>query len=115
MVQPFTQGTPKDFFFCPNGTFYAKQDCATWSIAGQSNDCLSNWGVRPRPEWARVALGGKRLQDASNIVFSNGLQDPWHGGGVLTNLSESVLAVIIPNGVRVALSGEGGSTWARLP
>jgi len=66
--------------------------------AGSARGCESSWGVRPRPEWARVALGGKRIEDASNIVFSNGLQDPWHGGGVLRNLSSSLLAVIIPNG-----------------
>ena len=25
-------------------------------------------------------------------------QDPWHPGGVLRNLSDSVLAIVIPNG-----------------
>ena len=63
-----------------------------------SQRCEINWGVTPRPEWARVGLGGKRIADASNIVFSNGLQDPWHGGGVLRNLSASLLAIVIPNG-----------------
>lgn len=63
-----------------------------------SQGCEATWGVTPRPEWARVGLGGKRLLGASNIVFSNGLQDPWHGGGVLANLSDTLLAVIIPNG-----------------
>ena len=62
-------------------------------------------------------LGGKRLSAASNIVFSNGLQDPsashrpgppypalltprcrWHGGGVLKNISDSMPAVIIEDG-----------------
>lgn len=26
------------------------------------------------------------------------MQDPWHGGGVLTNLSDSIFAIILPNG-----------------
>jgi len=98
MVQPFTQGTADDLFFCPNGTFYAARNCSSWDFEASARGCESSWGVRPRPEWARVALGGKRIEDASNIVFSNGLQDPWHGGGVLRNLSSSLLAVIIPNG-----------------
>lgn len=59
---------------------------------------MDEWGVSPRPEWARVVLGGKRIQDATNIVFSNGGQDPWHGGGVLKSVSDSVVAVNIPNG-----------------
>ena len=72
------------------------QNCSAWSVGAQG--CEAEWGVTPRPEWARVALGGKRIHDATNIVFSNGLQDPWHGGGVLRNLSDSVLAILIPNG-----------------
>ena len=42
--------------------------------------------------------GGRNLESLSNVVFSNGLYDPWHGGGVLTNLSSTVVAVIIPDG-----------------
>eukprot|EP00039_Didymoeca_costata_P025680 m.14105 g.14105 ORF g.14105 m.14105 type:complete len:555 (+) comp4990_c0_seq1:93-1757(+) len=98
MTQPFTQGTDQDFYYCPNGTFYKKENCSAWSLQDSAAGCQPEWGVFPRPEWARVALGGKRIKDATNIVFSNGLMDPWHGGGVLTNVSESVLSIIIPNG-----------------
>jgi lysosomal Pro-X carboxypeptidase len=93
MTQPFTQGTDQDMFYCPNGTFYPKQNCSDWSAGA-----CPEWSVTPRPEWARVALGGKRIAGSSNLVFSNGLQDPWHGGGVLTNLSDSIFAIILPNG-----------------
>lgn len=34
----------------------------------------------------------------SNIVFSNGLLDPWSVFGVLEDVSDSVVAVIIPDG-----------------
>ena len=63
--------------------------------AERTADCLKNWGVAPRYDWARFGLGGKRISGASNIVFSNGLYDPWHGGGILTNLSDTLLAVVL--------------------
>jgi lysosomal Pro-X carboxypeptidase len=39
--------------------------------------CRAVWGVTPRPMWATVQWGGRRIQSASNIVFTNGLLDPW--------------------------------------
>ena len=42
--------------------------------------------------------GGKDITSASNIVFSNGLLDPWSSAGVLQNLSDTLLAVIIDLG-----------------
>ena len=91
MTQPFTQGTPDDLFYCPPDV-----NCSAWTL--DTAGCMYEWGVAPRADWARVALGGKRIAASSNIVFSNGLQDPWHGGGVLTNMSETVLAIVLPNG-----------------
>ena len=32
------------------------------------------------------------------VVRSNGLLDPWHGGGVLESISDTIIALIIPNG-----------------
>ena len=86
--------------------------------------CQEEWGATPRPmhatiEWgARVRVcgwgcvcppthfthppthraGGRRLEAASNIVFTNGLLDPWSGGGVLESLSDTLVAVVIPEG-----------------
>lgn len=34
----------------------------------------------------------------SNIVFSNGLLDPWSVFGVLHDVSDSVVAITIPDG-----------------
>eukprot|EP00955_Chlamydomonas_euryale_P051004 354731-Chlamydomonas_euryale.AAC.10 len=44
--------------------------------------------------------GGKDIRMRSNIVFSNGLLDPWHGGGVLLDVSieHTVVSLIIPEG-----------------
>ncbi|KDD71975.1 hypothetical protein H632_c4069p0, partial [Helicosporidium sp. ATCC 50920] len=60
--------------------------------------CRKQWDVDTRPYWASVEWGGRRLEALSNVVFSNGLLDPWSGGGVLTNLSDSLIAVVIPEG-----------------
>lgn len=39
---------------------------------------------------------------ASRIAFSNGLLDPWHGGGVLEDVNPQLPALIIPE-VRAAI------------
>ncbi|XP_066258958.1 lysosomal Pro-X carboxypeptidase [Euwallacea similis] len=72
---------------------------APWNFEEFSNSCFQQFSVRPRSEEVPILeFGGKDLATASNIVFSNGLLDPWSSGGVLTNISSEVLAVLIPNG-----------------
>lgn len=88
MVQPFTSGTEADMFWP-----YAPYNYS-WSAA----DCRRTWGVTPTESWARVGLGGKRIADASNIIFSNGAYDPWSGGGVLSAPTAALPAVHIPSG-----------------
>lgn len=51
-----------------------------WNFTEYSEGCHKKYNVYPRPELARIQYGGDRLQAASNIVFSNGLLDPWVGG-----------------------------------
>ena len=41
--------------------------------------------------------GGRSLEAASNIVFTNGLLDPWSSGGVLKPVGGTT-ALIIPEG-----------------
>jgi len=66
--------------------------------------CQQQFGVTPRPNWIITHYGGNLLPSnttnivGSNIVFSNGNLDPWHGGGVLTSLSDSLVAVLIEGG-----------------
>lgn len=44
----------------------------------------------------------------SNIVFSNGLLDPWHGGGVMRDISDTLVSLVIPEvGSRGNPSSEG--------
>jgi hypothetical protein len=38
--------------------------------------CKEEWNVTTRPFWAAIQYGGWNIQ-TTNIVFSNGLLDPW--------------------------------------
>ncbi|XP_043481876.1 lysosomal Pro-X carboxypeptidase [Leptopilina heterotoma] len=69
-----------------------------WNIKEYSDDCYKNFQVRPQSNMACNEYGCSHLSTATNIVFSNGLLDPWSSGGVLTNISSSTVAIIIPEG-----------------
>lgn len=72
---------------------------APWDANAQSDACFRRFGVHPRRTWAVTMYGGlKALETASNIVFSNGLLDPWSGTGVLHNISDTVVALTLKEG-----------------
>ncbi|KAL5724361.1 lysosomal Pro-Xaa carboxypeptidase [Ranunculus cassubicifolius] len=65
--------------------------------------CKKKYGVTPRPHWITTEFGGNRIKQVlkrygSNIIFSNGMQDPWSRGGVLKNLSASIVALVTEKG-----------------
>ncbi|KAI6670096.1 hypothetical protein NL676_004981 [Syzygium grande] len=67
------------------------------------NNCKRKFGVAPRPHWATTYYSGHDIElvlhrFASNIVFSNGLQDPWSKSGILKNISSTVVAVYTTKG-----------------
>ncbi|ESW22122.1 hypothetical protein PHAVU_005G129100 [Phaseolus vulgaris] len=67
------------------------------------HECRSLYGVLPQPHWVTTYYGGPDLKlilhrFASNIIFSNGLRDPYSSGGVLESISDSVVAVTTVNG-----------------
>jgi len=84
MVQPFATNGKSDMFW--NAPFV---------MADAIRGCQQQWGVTPRPYYAIDAYGGKQLAAASNIVFSNGMLDPWRGGGIVDDINESVKAVVM--------------------
>ncbi|KDP32459.1 hypothetical protein JCGZ_13384 [Jatropha curcas] len=62
------------------------------------NMCQSIFGISPRPHWITTEYGGHDIKSvlgnfASNIIFSNGLRDPFSVGGVLEDISDSVVAI----------------------
>ncbi|KAF4376780.1 hypothetical protein F8388_025651 [Cannabis sativa] len=65
-------------------------------------DCKDSYGVPPRPHWVTSYYGGHDIKlilnrFGSNIIFSNGLRDPYSSGGVLENISDSILAIKTTN------------------
>ncbi|KAG5559539.1 hypothetical protein RHGRI_009164 [Rhododendron griersonianum] len=51
-----------------------------------AEDCRTKYGVTPRPHWITTEYGGYRIEQVlkrsgGNIIFSNGMQDPWSRGG----------------------------------
>ncbi|KAK1589051.1 hypothetical protein Q3G72_030009 [Acer saccharum] len=87
MVMPIGHGH-KDTMF-PTSPF---------NLTSFTKTCQSLFGVQPKPHWVTTYYGGRDLKlilhrFASNIIFSNGLRDPYSIGGVLENISESVVAV----------------------
>ncbi|KAF5742580.1 lysosomal Pro-X carboxypeptidase [Tripterygium wilfordii] len=65
--------------------------------------CKDSYGVSPRTHWITTYFGGQNIKQVlkrfgSNIIFSNGLRDPYSSGGVLENISHSVVAVSTKKG-----------------
>jgi hypothetical protein len=60
--------------------------------------CRERFSVTPRP-WELVEkLNFGDFSSHSNILFTNGMQDCWAGGGVTWNVSDTVLSLYFPNG-----------------
>ncbi|CAA0813522.1 Serine carboxypeptidase S28 family protein, partial [Striga hermonthica] len=75
---------------------------APFDIHDYNEYCKSKYGVSPRPHWITTYYGGHDIKlvlkrFGSNIIFSNGLRDPFSAGGVLEDLSESLVAITTLN------------------
>ncbi|XP_057954430.1 uncharacterized protein LOC131148611 [Malania oleifera] len=65
--------------------------------------CRLYYGTYPRPHWITTEFGGHNIERVlkrfgSNIIFFNGLRDPWSGAGVLKNISKSIIAIVAKEG-----------------
>ena len=53
-----------------------------FNLTAQSDLCFKLYGVRPDPTKLARLFGGYAIPgNVTNVVFSNGLRDPWSGGG----------------------------------
>ncbi|XP_015371392.1 PREDICTED: lysosomal Pro-X carboxypeptidase-like [Diuraphis noxia] len=85
MVMPMCSNGIKDIF-----------EKKPWNFEENARYCYETFGVQPSIYTIEKTYGGKNLNAASNIIFSNGLLDPWSSGGVLQDISKTVIAVVIP-------------------
>ncbi|XP_065350356.1 lysosomal Pro-X carboxypeptidase [Cloeon dipterum] len=71
-----------------------------WDMNKYVADCKKTFAwVKPQPFLVPKRYGGLELARlSSNIIFSNGLRDPWTSGGVVESLTPSVVSIIIPEG-----------------
>jgi len=91
MVMPFCYDGSNDMF-----------EKSEWDLAAFTASCQAMWGEAavPQPDLANSLYGGRDLDSATNIVFSNGLLDPWSSGGVMrsSDTKNGPVSLIIPEG-----------------
>eukprot|EP01025_Chloroclados_australasicus_P052034 TRINITY_DN6058_c0_g2_i3.p2 TRINITY_DN6058_c0_g2~~TRINITY_DN6058_c0_g2_i3.p2 ORF type:complete len:518 (-),score=39.61 TRINITY_DN6058_c0_g2_i3:911-2464(-) len=92
-----------------NGVTDMFWDQGNYTFERLTQHCLNEFGVVPKRDWGALQYGGKNLYAASNIVFFNSLFDPWSTGGVLSNLSDRLVAVT------VAMGGHHGDIYGKQP
>ena len=71
---------------------------SSWDINGMAKICEKTWGVKPDTSRIKLQYGDHDISEHSNIVFTNGDMDPWAGGGVRNNISDSLVAINIAHG-----------------
>lgn len=80
---------------CSNGITDMFKPSA-WDFTEYSENCYRTYNIRPQLHMVEKQYGGKNIQWASNIIFSNGSLDPWLSGGVTYSVSPNVIIFILP-------------------
>ena len=86
-----------------------------WSFEWMNAHCMSRFGLVPRPyDLAELwGLSTATLPSVvSRVIFTSGLNDGWSAGGILANLSDTLLAFSAPNG---AHHSDLGGLWPDDP
>lgn len=74
-----------------------------FNYSSYQEGCWESFQVIPRPRWITTEFGGHDIETTlkmfgSNIIFSNGLLDPWSGGSVLKDISDTIVALVTKEG-----------------
>ena len=91
-----TQLLPEELFFPMRGDvdMFFPRDFTSKAFLQQH--CGAKYNVSPLSDWIPASYGSAYA--GTNVVFSNGLFDPWSSAGVLNVSHPSVVVVIIPEG-----------------
>jgi len=62
-----------------------------------TEQCYQQYQAYSRPYYMQVTYGGYYVNASSNIIFSNGMLDPWRSGGITFNITSNptLVAIII--------------------
>ncbi|XP_059646614.1 uncharacterized protein LOC132293252 [Cornus florida] len=110
MIMP-TEGSNEESIF----------PASEWNYNDRARYCKAAYNIEPRPNWITTEFGGHDIgtvlkRFGSNIIFFNGLRDPWSGGGVLKNISKSIVAIVSKEGahhVDLRFSTSEDPEWLR--
>jgi lysosomal Pro-X carboxypeptidase len=69
-----------------------------WDFEQYSNECHDSYGVYPQEKAVITRYASQNWEGTSNIIFSNGLLDPWSGAGFLRSFNQQIDIVLIPEG-----------------
>jgi lysosomal Pro-X carboxypeptidase len=73
-----------------------------WNYTAYTEQCQKTYGLTPDYDWAFRTFGGSNttrdFAQMTNIIFSNGIYDPWRSGGVTTFVNLNTPIYIIKNG-----------------
>ncbi|XP_056689396.1 uncharacterized protein [Spinacia oleracea] len=93
-----------------------------FNITRMENSCLERFGIVPHPRTPIDLFGSQNLKESltklgGNIIFSNGLRDPFSSGGILKNLSNTITAITTSQGSYcwdMRLIGDNDPEWLKI-
>ena len=68
-----------------------------FNLTEYADSCKYYYGVEPNLEYVEAELVGQDLSSLSNVIFSNGLRDPWSTGGVLESNNDKIDVLVMQN------------------
>lgn len=75
--------------------FEATATQGSFNMSEFVEQCHYYYNVTPNYSYMRTELLGEDISSLSNVIFSNGLRDPWSSGGVLSTDNPDIDVIVI--------------------